>query len=191
MRLKKVFIGAAAAGLVAVGGGAGYAADEFFHEDSAVTFEVAFSPRQGATNLVVKTIEEARTSIHLAAYSFTSKPIADALVADHDRGVDVEVVLDKSQNGSRMMEYVKDHGIPTRINDKYAIMHDKFMVIDGSTVELGSFNFTAAAEKSNAENVLVIHGSDKEARDYDNQWKKLWAEAKSPPLNSTKGPRLS
>lgn len=179
----------AAAGLVGVGGGAGYAADEFFHEDSAVTFEIAFSPRQGATNLVVKTIGEARKSIHVAAYSFTSKPIADALIADHDRGIDVDVVLDKSQRERSMAGYIEAHGIPTRINSKYAIMHDKFMVIDGNTVELGSFNYTAAAEKSNAENVLVIRGSDKEAKDYDNQWKKLWAEAKAP--NLVKGPKIS
>jgi phosphatidylserine/phosphatidylglycerophosphate/cardiolipin synthase-like enzyme len=195
MRFKKAFIAVAATGLVGVGGAAGYGADEFYHAHSAtqegvVTFDVAFSPRQGATNLVVKTIGEAKESLHLAAYSFTSQPIADALVADHDRGVDVEVVLDKSQRGGKMAEYVEAHGIPTRINDKYAIMHDKFMVIDRSTVELGSFNFTAAAEKSNAENVLVIHGSAKEAKDYETQWQKLWAEAK-PPSSFVKGPKIS
>jgi phosphatidylserine/phosphatidylglycerophosphate/cardiolipin synthase-like enzyme len=31
------------------------------------------------------------------------------------------------------------------------------MVIDGEVVELGSFNHTAAAEKRNAENALVLH----------------------------------
>src|SRR5690242_4953978 len=90
-------------------------------------FEDAFSPRQGATGLVVKTINEAKKSVHVAAYSFTSKPIADAIVAAHDKGVDVDVVLDKSQHKGRMAQYIKDHGIPTRINDHYAIMHDKFM----------------------------------------------------------------
>jgi phosphatidylserine/phosphatidylglycerophosphate/cardiolipin synthase-like enzyme len=34
-------------------------------------------------------------------------------------------------------------------------MHDKFIVVDGETVEEGSFNDTAAAENKNAENVLV------------------------------------
>jgi phosphatidylserine/phosphatidylglycerophosphate/cardiolipin synthase-like enzyme len=142
-----------------------------------ITFEDAFSPYQGATQLVVKTIGEAQKSIHVAAYSFTSKPIAAALVTAHDKGVDVEVVLDKSQHKGRMMQYIKDHGIPTRINYRYSIMHDKFMVIDEKTLELGSFNYTAAAEKSNAENVLVIHGADKITKDYSVQWKKLWGEA--------------
>ncbi|MFH0813785.1 MAG: phospholipase D-like domain-containing protein [Pseudomonadota bacterium] len=31
------------------------------------------------------------------------------------------------------------------------------MIIDGGTVITGSFNFTKAAEESNAENPLVIH----------------------------------
>ena len=56
-------------------------------------------------------------------------------------------------------------------------MHDKFIVIDDSTLELGSFNYTTAAEKRNAENVLVIHGSGKVVQDYARQWRKLWNEA--------------
>ena len=143
----------------------------------SIAFEDAFSPYQGATELVVKTIKEAKRSIHVAAYSFTSKPIADALVTAHDKGVDVEVVMDKSQHKGRMMQYIRDHGIPTRINYRYSIMHDKFMVIDEKTLELGSFNYTAAAEKRNAENVLVIHDEKKIVKDYDKQWKKLWDEA--------------
>jgi phosphatidylserine/phosphatidylglycerophosphate/cardiolipin synthase-like enzyme len=141
-------------------------------------FEDAFSPQQGATELVVKTIKEARTTIHVAAYSFTSQPIIDALVIAHDRGVDVDIVLDKSQRNGKgsLFKYIKDHGVPTRINDHYAIMHNKFLVIDGETLELGSFNYTVNAEKRNAENVLVLHHVEKIVEDYDRQWKKLWNE---------------
>jgi hypothetical protein len=48
--------------------------------------EIAFSPSGGATELVVKTIESAKTSVRVAAYSFTSKPIAQALAKK--RGID-------------------------------------------------------------------------------------------------------
>lgn len=40
---------------------------------------------------------------------------------------------------------------------RYSIMHDTFAVIDGETLETGSFNFTSAAERKNAENVIVLH----------------------------------
>ena len=47
-------------------------------------------------------------------------------------------------------------GIPTKIDAQHSIAHNKVMIIDGETVITGSFNFTKAAEKSNAENLLVI-----------------------------------
>ena len=34
--------------------------------------------------------------------------------------------------------------------------HNKIMLIDGDTIITGSFNFTKAAEESNAENLLVL-----------------------------------
>ena len=142
-----------------------------------ITFQDAFSPHQGATELIVKAVGEAKKSIHVAAYSFTSRPIASALAAAHDKGVDVEVVLDKSQKKGWVVQYLKDHKIPTRINYQYNIMHDKFVVIDEKTLELGSFNYTRAAENNNAENVLVIHGAKKIIKDYDQQWEKLWGES--------------
>jgi phosphatidylserine/phosphatidylglycerophosphate/cardiolipin synthase-like enzyme len=43
------------------------------------------------------------------------------------------------------------------------------MIIDGETVIAGSFNFTKAAEESNAENLVVIH--DKKLADrYARNW---------------------
>ncbi len=52
-------------------------------------FEVGFSPRGGALTTVLKGIQSARTSILVAAYSFTSEPIATALLEAHRRGIKV------------------------------------------------------------------------------------------------------
>jgi phosphatidylserine/phosphatidylglycerophosphate/cardiolipin synthase-like enzyme len=145
----------------------------------AITTEEAFSPRQGAIELVLKSINNAKSSIHMAAYSFTSKVIASALVAAHDRGVDVQLVLDKGQYNGRVVRYVVEHAIPVRINYKYAIMHNKFMVIDNSVVELGSFNYTEAATMRNAENVLVLHDDEHAVQLYEAQWQKLWCEGEN------------
>lgn len=43
------------------------------------------------------------------------------------------------------------------------------MVIDGQTVVTGSFNFTKAAEESNAENLLIIKDS-RLADKYADNW---------------------
>src|SRR6185503_11529261 len=92
------------------------------------------------------------------AYSFTSRPIAQALIEAKNRGVSVQAVMDKSNESARYTEAVDlvREGIPVRMDGRYAIMHDKFMVIDGVTVETGSFNFTRAAVERNAENLIVL-----------------------------------
>ena len=114
--------------------------------------EIAFSPRGGATDLVVRTIDSAKSSIRVATYSFTSKPIATALLDAHKRGIDVRVLVDKSNATAwyTAATFLANQGVPVRVDYRYAIMHDKFIVVDGVTVEEGSFNYTAAAEKKNA-----------------------------------------
>ncbi len=120
---------------------------------------VYFSPKGGCTEACVHEIESARQTILVQAYSFTSAPIAKALQEAHARGVKVTIVLDKSQRSEQYTEadFVLHAGIPTYIDDKHAIAHNKIMLIDGRTIITGSFNFTSSAEKSNAENMLVMH----------------------------------
>lgn len=141
----------------------------------AMTADDAFSPHRGATDLIVAAIRAAQGTIRVAAYGFTSRPVAEALVAAHDRGVDVRVVLDMKANVRQGAgPYVAAHGVPVRLNGHYAILHDKFMAIDGKTLEVGSFNYTASAENRNAENVLVLHDAEKLVADYTRQWQILW-----------------
>lgn len=125
---------------------------------SADNIRCYFSPDGGCTAAIVSALDAARISAHVQAYSFTSKPIAQALVQAYRRGVKVVAVLDKSQRTARYSEadFLAHAGIPTWIDAKHAIAHNKIMLIDGQTLITGSFNFTKAAERSNAENLLVI-----------------------------------
>ena len=144
--------------------------------ESAGELEVAFSPKGGSTALVIKVIHSAKTSIRVLAYSFTSAPIAQALVEAHKRGVDVQVVVDKSQKSAKYTSatFIANAGIPTRIDSKHAIAHNKVIIVDGHTVQQGSFNYTKAAEESNGENVLVNWDNVKLAEVYLNNWKRHW-----------------
>jgi phosphatidylserine/phosphatidylglycerophosphate/cardiolipin synthase-like enzyme len=67
---------------------------------AAPSIEAFFSPRGGATEAVVRELGNAKQKIHVQAYSFTSAPIAKALVDAHKRGVKVTVVLDRRSTGS-------------------------------------------------------------------------------------------
>lgn len=52
------------------------------------------------------------------------------------------------------------------------------MIVDGLTIQLGSFNYTKSAEESNAENVLVVSNNYALVTAYLNQWQKFWSESK-------------
>lgn len=124
--------------------------------------EVYFSPKGGCTQAVVREMREARQSILVQAYSFTSAPIAAALVEAARRGVLIEVVLDKSNKTGKYSaaDFVAHAGIPTWLDEKHAIAHNKLIIIDEATVVTGSFNFTKAAEESNAENLLILRSPE-------------------------------
>jgi len=132
-----------------------------------------FSPNGGCTRAVVDALGGARKSVLVQAYSFTSSPIARALVDARRRGVDVQVILDKSNRRDRYTAatFLANEGVPTYIDPVYAIAHNKVMIIDGRTVITGSFNFTKAAETSNAENLLVIENAPELAARYTANWR--------------------
>ena len=127
-------------------------------ESTPARVAVYFSPSGGATAAVMQAISAAQTQILVQAYSFTSAPIAKALVDAHKRGVKILAVLDKSnvtQNYSAAT-FLVNVGIPTLIDAEHAIAHSKVIVLDNTTVITGSFNFSKAAEENNVENLLVL-----------------------------------
>lgn len=133
--------------------------------------QVYFSPNGGCTDAIIKQIDNAKSEILVQAYSFTSTAIAKSLLDAHKRGVNVEVILDKSQKSQNYSSatFLANSRIPTFIDSNHVIAHNKVMIIDGNTVITGSFNFTKAAESKNAENLLIIK-SDELARLYIDNW---------------------
>jgi phosphatidylserine/phosphatidylglycerophosphate/cardiolipin synthase-like enzyme len=142
------------------------------HQAVAQQIEVYFSPKGGCTEAAVRELDAAKTSVLVQAYSFTSAPIAKALVNAHKRGAKIEVILDKSQRTEKYSEadFLHNMGIPVTIDAKHAIAHNKIIVVDDAVVITGSFNFTRAAEESNAENLLVIHDKALAAK-YTGNWR--------------------
>lgn len=141
--------------------------------------QVGFSPGKSAINLLLDVINSSKKNINIAAYSFTSKPISQALVKAKERGVLIRVIADKKSNSGKYtaVNYLANHGILVRLNGKYPIMHNKFMIIDDCIVETGSFNYTKNAAYRNAENLLVIR-KKRIASKYNREFDRLWKESK-------------
>ncbi|PIJ48650.1 phospholipase D family protein [Erwinia sp. OLMDLW33] len=144
---------------------------------AAPSIDAGFSPEGSAQQLVLRTLDDARESIRLMGYSFTSPEVVKSLVAAKRRGVDVRVVIDDRGNRSRAsqsaMNVVVNAGIPLRTNGQYKIMHDKVIITDGQNVQLGSYNYTRAAE-SNSENALVVREVPALAQTYLAHWQSRW-----------------
>lgn len=136
-------------------------------------WSVYFSPNGGCTEAIIKELDKAKSTVLVQAYSFTSAPIAKALLSAHKRGVKVEVILDKSQRKEKYSsaDFLANSGIPTKIDSAHAIAHNKVIIIDEEIVITGSFNFTRAAEEKNAENLLVIRDKTL-AQKYVENWNK-------------------
>jgi phospholipase D len=169
MRIVRLVFPILASAVVA---SASAAASERRSGDSAATMgpavaqvSVCFVPAQECDTPVVEAIGRAEKFIRVQAYGFTARPILRALANARARGVDVQAILDKSDDrpdregakprpvGAR---FTAEAGIPTWIDSSVAIAHNKVIIIDGHLVIGGSYNYTASAERRNAENVTFI-----------------------------------
>ncbi|MBI3527168.1 MAG: phospholipase D family protein [Betaproteobacteria bacterium] len=141
------------------------------------TIEFAFTPGDDAADLIVRTIDAARSQVLVQAFSFTHRGIADALVRAHHRGLDVQVIADRDQTElveSSAMQHLVGAGLPVFMDADHSAAHNKVIVIDHNakqpTLITGSFNFTFAAQYRNAENVLVLHGNPDLTRVFFDNW---------------------
>ena len=140
-------------------------------EDGKPTVQAFFSPKGGCTEAIVEAIGIASHDVLVQAYSFTSDPIRNALIAAKRRGVDVRVILDRqaSEDPNSEVKNLLKYGVLVWLDSEHPIAHNKIIIIDRKIVLTGSFNFTKQAETGNAENVLVINHPELAAR-YAENW---------------------
>jgi phosphatidylserine/phosphatidylglycerophosphate/cardiolipin synthase-like enzyme len=109
---------------------------------------------------VLRSINNARTSIRVQMYTLTLEEVVSALLRAKRRGVDVRVIIDRGQlhdrDDSFRVASLAAGGVPVLVDTVPGLMHNKVMVIDGETILTGSFNYTWGAEHWNAENLVVV-----------------------------------
>lgn len=119
--------------------------------------EVVFSPHGGCQARYIKELDAAKKSILIQQYNFTLPDIEQALERAKKRGLDVEVILDHSNEfqKSSMGPLLVRAGIRTLTDAAHPIAHNKIAIIDGVEILGGSFNLTTNAENANAENLTI------------------------------------
>ncbi len=143
----------------------------FSSESETPKLNVCFSPEGQCEKLALFAINNAKKEILLQCYSFTSNPIADALIEASKKGVSVRVLFDRSQLKApySKIHILRKAGIKTKVDYVQGIAHNKVIIIDQDRLITGSYNFSAAANNKNAENMLFIN-DEKLAMIYRNQW---------------------
>jgi phosphatidylserine/phosphatidylglycerophosphate/cardiolipin synthase-like enzyme len=127
-------------------------------------------------------IAGAHHEILVQAYVLTARPIVNALIRAHARGINVRVILDRKQlehdrNDTYAAARLMRGGILVMIDDGVrGIAHNKVIVIDGRSVITGSYNFTWSAEHKNAENLLIIRNPTL-AGEYAQNWRTRASES--------------
>lgn len=141
---------------------------------------VYFSPDGGCEIAIVYAINSANKTVDVALYSFTSRPIAQALTEAKQRGVSIRVLLDDGQNKSRYSKkiFLINNSIPLRTDFSGALMHHKFAVIDSNLLITGSYNWTASANNKNFENLLIINSTEL-SNTYLKEFQRLWRHFRS------------
>ncbi len=146
--------------------------------------EIAFTPGDAADNLIIAAIDRAQSEILVHAYTFTHRRIAQALVTAKRRGVSVSVLADREQARAvpqNVLPQLVAGGVDVWLDGNFQAAHNKVIVIDAelphATTITGSYNFTLAAQRSNAENVVVLRDHPAVARAYRENWQRLKAAA--------------
>ncbi len=129
---------------------------------------------------LIDKINAAQNSIHIAAFELNLTPVAEALIAARQRGVDVRWVTD-DEHGIEADEepdrgqfaMLQQAGIEVRADTRSALMHNKFFIFDNQTVWTGSTNITENAIFKQDNNAIVIH-SPAVAAIYEREFQEMW-----------------
>jgi phosphatidylserine/phosphatidylglycerophosphate/cardiolipin synthase-like enzyme len=140
---------------------------------------------------LLQLIEQAQTSIHIAAFEFNLTRVAEALIAAKNRGVDVKWITDDkngleydTQPGRGQFSMLSGAGIEVKDDARSALMHNKFWIFDGKIVWTGSTNATINGVYKQNNNVIVVH-SPEIAFIYEREFQELWSGQFGPRAPST------
>ncbi len=123
-----------------------------------------FAPARGEMDLgqvYIQAFNSAQVSIDVCIYSISRDDITDALIAAHNRGVQVRVIADYGNyvsSDSVYFQAMEDAGIPVMHSavgqNTTHYMHNKYAIIDGYRVITGSLNFSSPTTDAN--HVVVV-----------------------------------
>ena len=151
--------------------------EDIFTNIDGAEIGLYFSPQGYAMYRgVLPLIEEAEKTIDVSIFFLTHNNISRELVKAHKRGVKIRVILDATAatNGYSKHNYLREHGIPVKVESWGGKMHMKAAVFDSKHLIVGSMNWTLAGERNNDENTIIIKNSPKHANQLSSFFNSMW-----------------
>lgn len=133
-------------------------AEVFFSKPNDGTLENL--PEDNIDQMLAEKLNIAKKTIDIAVYEIDNQIITDALVSAKKRGVTVRLVTDTDYMGETSITTLKSVGVPIVDDNRSAIMHNKFIVIDGEYIWTGSFNATENDANKNNNNSIIIKSKE-------------------------------
>lgn len=131
---------------------------------------------------VAQYISQAKSSLDIAAYELNNQTIAEAISQAKYRGVQIRIVTEHSNRQKALLQSLEQQGIPVEDDgeENRGLMHDKFLIIDGEVLGMGSMNLTRNCTQRNNNN-FIFWDSQKDPAiaqlidNYQIEFEQLWS----------------
>ncbi len=125
-----------------------------------------FSPSDGTTSHIAKTLGKAERSINGSVMTITRRDLADTIIAVKNRNGKTRFVLSNSTDSGSQFSYLQSNGVDIRLKGfSNGLLHHKYAVVDAEPFGLtpfvitGSHNWSSSAENSNDENTVIVQNA--------------------------------
>jgi phospholipase D len=148
---------------------------------SGSEIKILFCPEDNCEKNIITELNEAKKNISILAFSFTSEAIGKTLVElKEERNINITTIFEKTRI-SKFSEYelLKKHNTTTMFDGNKYTMHEKMIIIDDSTLIVGSYNPTKNANTLNDENILIIKHNDELIFDAKREFERIKNESLS------------
>ncbi len=149
--------------------------------EASQNVEIHYAPQEDLERIDVETIDDAETSIDMAAYVLSDAAVIEALRDAADRGVTIRLYLDKGQysehgplSGGPIEQLLAYPNVFARIKGRGVLMHLKAYAVDGVRLRTGSGNFSRSGLSAQDNDLILVDDPDAVAR-FERNFDAIWS----------------
>jgi phosphatidylserine/phosphatidylglycerophosphate/cardiolipin synthase-like enzyme len=147
----------------------------------------------GIDGQLAAAINGVQRTLDIAAFEWNLQSLTDAVLAAHRRGVQVRMVVDDEhtiRDSQSTINQLINAGVSVVGDERSALMHNKFMILDSTVVWTGSWNYSINDTYRNNNNAVALR-SQKVIQDYQTEFNEMFVDHEFGPTSSENTPNIS